>query len=212
MQHKPTDMKTRFPLRTPAIITSLLVGVLLLCCATPPVAVGPGFSMAYLSSGTLSGLANGNGSAGVRVYNARRSSSDAAGTVVAIGVQALKGAELGGAATDTRYAMYDKLSGSFVVEARLTRSLAQSSVRFIDPARDLRFCVDLAKADVGRLLATAGCNALRIEPVAQGSGFTMRFTPVQIVNGVAQNIAGAVSITATEPCPTACGPLTNYLW
>lgn len=205
-------MKTLSLFRPSGLMPTLAVALFLLCGAAPPLALGPGLSTAFLSSGTLNELANGAGSAGVRVYNARRSSSDAAGTVVAIGVQALKGTELGGAATDTRYAMYDKLGGSFVVEARLTRSLAQSSVRFIDPARDLRFCVDLAKADVNRLLATAGCNAVRIEPVPQGSGYTIRFTPVQVVNGVAQSIAGAVAITATEPCPTACGPTSNYLW
>ncbi|MBL8001787.1 MAG: hypothetical protein JNL05_07495 [Flavobacteriales bacterium] len=212
MYLKPMMMKTCSLFRSTGLAASLVIGVLFLCSAIPPLAVGPGFATAYLSSATLSELANGTGAAGVRVYNARRSATDAAGTVVVIGVQSLKGAELSGSATDKRYALYDKLGSSFVVEARLERSLARSAVLFIVPTRDLRFCVDLAKADVGRLLSANGCNAVKVEPVPQGSGFTMRFTPVKVVNGVPEPISGAVVITATEPCPTACGPLTNYLW
>jgi hypothetical protein len=170
------------------------------------------FKEAYLSKTSLMDLANNNGSVGVRIYNAARSSSDANGTVLAIGLVALKGKENSGTSFDKRYRLFDKLLTGSVAEQQLNKVAAQTDVRYIAVGKD-RFCVEFDRTAILTLLASADCNAVKVESLPSGANFTMKLTAVKIVNGAAISITGVSPIQATDPCPLNCGePASLYLW
>jgi hypothetical protein len=170
------------------------------------------FKDAYLSKMSLIDLANNNGSVGVRIYNAARTKSDLDGSVVAIGLLAKKGQENSGTALDKRYRLYDRLLTSSVAEQNLNRVAAQTDVRYIAVGNH-RYCVEVDRAAILALVASADCNAVKIESMPLGDYFTMKLTAVKIVNGVAINVTGVTPIQVSDPCPINCGvPPSLYLW
>jgi hypothetical protein len=197
--------------RTSLLLFLVAIGLMFSGCGNRD-GVSLVFKDAYLSKTSLMDLANNNGSAGVRIYNAARSSGDLNGTVVAIGLLAMKGQENGGAEIDKRYRLYDRLLTSSVAEQNLNKVAAQTAVRYIAVGKE-RYCVEFARAAVLSLVASPDCNAVKVESVPMGAYFTMKLTAVKISNGVAVNVAGVTPIQATDPCPINCGePPSLYLW
>ena len=171
----------------------------------------PGFKEALFDSATLQSVMKDGAVMALRFYNALAKAGDADGTVMAIGIRT-DGSEV------NKGKSY-RLSLGFVNGKLQVRNLAVAAAatacRDMQNSGNPSYSASFTRDEVERLLALPGCNALRLTPGTSVTGDTsMLLTAMKVAAGKATPLGTAPEYErlCEYPCPTVCGPETNYVY
>lgn len=163
---------------------------------------------AFFPQETLTNILEQNGCVAIRIYNAKYP-EESAESPMAIGIKE-DGSEIyNGLASKSKYQYFEGLDENKAVIDPLNRNRALDACSNL--AENLRFNASFSAAEINSMLDVEGTTGLRIVETTSGDNKTFAASSARIVGGKIEQMANAVSVTSTEPCPTLCGDLANYL-
>jgi hypothetical protein len=182
-------------------------------CGGPSLTEPPkaGFTQAVFDEDGLNVLLKDSACRQVRFYNARRTSDDKAGTVMAVAVSS-DGSDYALASSGVFYRMSDKIVGSNVSYLERDRGAAQEACRWMGGEGYDLVAVDVSARVLRKMLSISKCNGIRVTPVrADDGGLTFRFAAAELAGGTASGISGpGSSMIGGEPCPAYCSEDVEY--
>jgi len=172
-----------------------------------PLAPTTGFVEAIFDASTLNEILKERDCTSIRFYNVKLADGSEGGTLVAIGTKA-DGTELLGKAEDKPYrtSMTSPAPG-------LSRSETAAACQRMTKAGHSSFSATATRDHVGSLLNEEGCQAIRVTPSEDDKGVLhLRLVGMKMDKDelVPMTDDPTKMRTSGEPCPAACGPVTNY--
>lgn len=144
----------------------------------------------------------------IRFYNALASADPTSYTVMAIGIDK-DGKELN---KGKAYRIFDNLNNGRIIKKDLTAAKASAACVRLTGSGKLCSNANIEKREIEALLAM-DCHGIQITEEAVGNDVGFRIVTISIINFKVE-IAGTApenSRVCGTPCPSACGPMANYL-
>lgn len=185
---------------------------------------GPGFTEAVFQPAALQAMLSHRDCVGIRFYNAMPSDG-AQGTVMAIGIRA-DGSEIIDAGSPTAYLASNGVVQVMELQADSTyrpswmiaglpkdRSEAVAACERLTAAGFASYSASFSAAEVNALLAVRDCTGLRITPLETAGSHSMTISAVSMAEGRMNALGSGEGFekACTDPCPTVCGPPSNYI-
>jgi len=191
-------------IRSLALLMPLGIALLNSGCTNPPKSLAgeAGFVDGYLDAAKLNGLMADPSCAYIRFYNARRTSGDTQGTVIAIATKD-SGEEIYNGTT-LKYKMYDRISKGTTLVVDLTRDEAITHIGYVKAANEMSYSAKFKRTEVSDMITAAGCNGVKLTPERLAT-YSMRMAPVKLAGSSGTVNPAPPSVVCTEPCPSFCG-------